>query len=112
MAHSVGSGFDLRLRFARPIYYKPRKGKPDYEPTFLLTATVHADITQLRRYITTLASERFSGRQTGTEGERHLFVAHARTQCRLAHPESFPSAAVMPPQSHHLHCNRQSQIES
>ena len=37
---------------------------------FLLTATVHADVAQLRRYVTTLASERFAGRQTGTEGER------------------------------------------
>src|SRR5437868_7082990 len=37
----------------------------------LLTAsTLHADVAQLRRYITTLASERFAGRQTGTEGER------------------------------------------
>src|SRR5437868_10861005 len=37
----------------------------------LLTgATLHADVGQLRRYITTLASERFAGRQTGTEGER------------------------------------------
>jgi hypothetical protein len=37
---------------------------------FLLTATVHADVAQLRRYVTTLASERFAGRQTGTDGER------------------------------------------
>jgi Zn-dependent M28 family amino/carboxypeptidase len=37
---------------------------------FVLTATVHADVAQLRRYVTTLASERFGGRQTGTEGER------------------------------------------
>src|SRR5438552_6697086 len=37
----------------------------------LLTATTaYADVAQLRRYITTLASERFAGRQTGTEGER------------------------------------------
>src|SRR5260221_11543620 len=36
----------------------------------LLSATIHADISQLRRYVTTLASERFAGRQTGTEGER------------------------------------------
>src|SRR5438105_4279628 len=37
----------------------------------LLTgATLHADVGQLRRYITTLASQRFGGRQTGTEGER------------------------------------------
>jgi hypothetical protein len=36
----------------------------------LLTATVHADVGQLRRYVTTLASEKFAGRQTGTEGER------------------------------------------
>src|SRR5438105_4074940 len=37
----------------------------------LLTgAILHADVGQLRRYITTLASERFAGRQTGTEGER------------------------------------------
>jgi len=36
----------------------------------LLSATVHADVAQLRRYVTTLASERFGGRQTGTEGER------------------------------------------
>src|SRR5262249_61838222 len=39
MAHSVGSGFDLRLRFPRPVYFKPPKGKkPLAEPTFLLTA--------------------------------------------------------------------------
>jgi hypothetical protein len=38
-AHSVGSGFDLRLRFPRPVYYRPPGGKkPAYEPTFLLTA--------------------------------------------------------------------------
>ena len=37
---------------------------------FLLTATVHADVAELRRYVTTLASQRFGGRQTGTEGER------------------------------------------
>ena len=37
---------------------------------FLLTATVHADVGQLRRYVTTLASERFGGRLTGTDGER------------------------------------------
>ncbi len=38
---------------------------------FLAAAgTVHADVVQLRRYVTTLASERFAGRQTGTEGER------------------------------------------
>ena len=37
----------------------------------LLTATTaYADVAQLRRYVTTLASERFAGRQTGTEGER------------------------------------------
>ena len=37
----------------------------------LLTATTaHADVAQLRRSITTLASERFAGRQTGTEGEQ------------------------------------------
>ena len=36
----------------------------------LLTATVHADVAQVRRYVTTLASEQFGGRQTGTEGER------------------------------------------
>ena len=37
----------------------------------LLSATaVHADVGQLRRYVATLASERFAGRQTGTEGER------------------------------------------
>jgi Peptidase family M28/PA domain/PDZ domain len=36
----------------------------------LLTATAHADVSQLRRYVTTLASEKFAGRQTGTEGER------------------------------------------
>jgi len=38
---------------------------------FLLTATTaSADVAQLRRYVTTLASERFAGRQTGTDGER------------------------------------------
>jgi hypothetical protein len=36
----------------------------------LLTATVHADVNQLRRHVTTLASEKFAGRQTGTDGER------------------------------------------
>src|SRR3989449_7068057 len=36
----------------------------------LAASTVHADAGQLRRYITTLASEQFAGRQTGTEGER------------------------------------------
>ena len=37
----------------------------------LLTATAaHADVAQLRRFISTLASDRFAGRQTGTEGER------------------------------------------
>jgi hypothetical protein len=40
MAHSVGSGFDLRLRFPRPVYFKARKGKAlGYEPTFLLSAS-------------------------------------------------------------------------
>lgn len=38
-AHSVGPGFDLRLRFPRPIYFEPAKGQtPKFEPTFLLTA--------------------------------------------------------------------------
>ena len=36
----------------------------------LLTATVHAEVGQLRKYVTTLASERFGGRLTGTDGER------------------------------------------
>jgi hypothetical protein len=36
----------------------------------LLTATVHADVNQLRRHVTTLASDKFAGRQTGTDGER------------------------------------------
>jgi hypothetical protein len=36
----------------------------------LLTVTAHADVGQLRRYVSTLASEKFAGRQTGTEGER------------------------------------------
>jgi Zn-dependent M28 family amino/carboxypeptidase len=34
-----------------------------------LTTGVHADVGQLRRYVTTLASERFGGRLTGTGGE-------------------------------------------
>jgi peptidase M28-like protein/PDZ domain-containing protein/PA domain-containing protein len=33
-------------------------------------ATVTADVGDLRRYVTTLASERFGGRLTGTDGER------------------------------------------
>ena len=37
----------------------------------LLTApAAYADVAQLRRYVTTLASQRFGGRQTGTDGER------------------------------------------
>ncbi len=36
----------------------------------LSATTAGADVPELRRYITTLASERFGGRQTGTEGER------------------------------------------
>ena len=36
----------------------------------LLTATVHAEVGQLRKYVTTLASERFGGRLAGTDGER------------------------------------------
>ena len=39
MAHSVGSGFDLRLRFPRPVYFEARGKKLAYEPTFLMTAT-------------------------------------------------------------------------
>jgi hypothetical protein len=39
-ARSVGKEFGLRLRFPRPIYYEPLRGRgPDYDPTFLLTAT-------------------------------------------------------------------------
>jgi len=33
-------------------------------------ASARADVVSLRRLVTTLASERFAGRQTGTEGER------------------------------------------
>jgi hypothetical protein len=37
-AHSVGTAFNLRVRFPRPIYYEPAKGKtPAYEPVFLLS---------------------------------------------------------------------------
>jgi hypothetical protein len=36
----------------------------------VLGATVTADVGELRRYVTTLASERFGGRLTGTDGER------------------------------------------
>ncbi len=40
MAHSVGSGFDLHLRFLRPVYFERRDGKkPPYDPIFLMTAT-------------------------------------------------------------------------
>jgi Zn-dependent M28 family amino/carboxypeptidase len=35
-----------------------------------LCATTAADVGELRRYVATLASERFGGRLTGTEGER------------------------------------------
>ncbi len=39
-AHSVGQGFDLRLRFPRPVYFEPIGGQtPTFEPTFLLTAS-------------------------------------------------------------------------
>jgi len=36
----------------------------------VLCATTTADVGELRRYVTTLASERFAGRLTGTDGER------------------------------------------
>jgi hypothetical protein len=37
-ANSVGTAFNLRVRFPRPIYYEPPKGKePDHEPTFLIS---------------------------------------------------------------------------
>ena len=36
----------------------------------VLSATTTADVGELRRYVTTLASERFGGRLTGTDGER------------------------------------------
>jgi hypothetical protein len=36
----------------------------------MLCATATADVGELRRYVTTLASERFGGRLTGSEGER------------------------------------------
>jgi len=36
----------------------------------VLGASVTADVGELRRYVTTLASERFGGRLTGTDGER------------------------------------------
>ena len=36
----------------------------------LSAGPARADVGQLRRYVTTLASERFGGRQTGTDGER------------------------------------------
>src|SRR5689334_2191793 len=36
----------------------------------LASATASADVGQLKRYISTLASDQFAGRQTGTEGER------------------------------------------
>ena len=39
MAHSVESGFDLRLRFPRPVYFEPKGKKLDYDATSLLTAT-------------------------------------------------------------------------
>jgi len=35
-----------------------------------LCTTLSADVDELRRYVTTLASERFGGRLTGTDGER------------------------------------------
>jgi hypothetical protein len=37
-ANSVGTTFNLRVRFPRPIYYEPSAGKkPDYEPAFLIS---------------------------------------------------------------------------
>src|ERR1051326_2174517 len=38
--------------------------------TTLVCVTTTADVGELRRFVTTLASERFGGRLTGTEGER------------------------------------------
>jgi len=38
--------------------------------TSAFAASARADVVSLRRLVTTLASERFAGRQTGTEGER------------------------------------------
>jgi hypothetical protein len=38
--------------------------------TSVLCTTTAADVGELRRYVTTLASERFGGRLTGTDGER------------------------------------------
>jgi len=38
--------------------------------TSVLCTTTAADVGDLRRYVTTLASERFGGRLTGTDGER------------------------------------------
>src|SRR5262249_42461110 len=37
---------------------------------FVLCTTAGADVGQLQRYVTTLASEQFGGRLTGTDGER------------------------------------------
>ncbi len=36
----------------------------------LTTVAVRADVTELRRYVTTLASDRFAGRLAGSDGER------------------------------------------
>jgi hypothetical protein len=39
LAHSVGADFDLRMRFPRPVYFEPAKGRePKVDPVFLLTA--------------------------------------------------------------------------
>jgi hypothetical protein len=39
-AHSVGQGFDLRMRYPRPVYYEVMSsGRLKHDPTFLLTAT-------------------------------------------------------------------------
>jgi hypothetical protein len=38
-AHSVGADFDLRMRFPRPVYFEPAKGRESkVDPVFLLTA--------------------------------------------------------------------------
>jgi hypothetical protein len=92
MAHSVGSGFDLRLRFPRPVYFERRDGKqPGYDPTFLLTATGWNDnqpfVTAERRPRYTAPKPDDPNRGTLEAARRGPFPVGAAAQVPL--PESW-----------------------
>jgi hypothetical protein len=76
-ARSVGQGFDLRMRFARPVYFESKDGrKLAYDPTFLLTAT---GWNEERPFVTADRRPRFV-QPSPTDPDRNTLEAKRRGQ--------------------------------